>query len=334
MKKVLFFKDLALGSLGMAAKRMVRGARLPSWSWKTEWDVMAAGKVLERSLEFGFPWFERVLDKSFTPPNLKVELKEVDEDGLSGTWIIPAGIKIGKGVLLYFHGGGYAVKGRRPYMNYLARLAVDSGVRIFALDYRLSREAVYPAAQNDCLDAWFWLLKQGVDPSSIILGGDASGASLCMAVLLALRDAREALPRAAILTSPWVDPVLGKYERSENETLSEAWISRCMKDYLADAPGDLPEVAPLYADLQGLPPLLVQVGTAEIILEQVLAFAEKACAEKVMVCLKTYREMFHGFQLYHHLPGSSACISDVATFLEEIFSSYHQDVVFYQTLPN
>src|SRR5436190_16858495 len=205
-----------------------------------------------------------------------VELEPVDVDGIAGEWSIVAGSDPAR-VLLFFHGGGYCSGSIRSHRRMVTEAGRAAGLRTLAVEYRLAPEHPFPAAFDDALTAWRWLRKRGIAAGHIAVGGDSAGGGLTVGLLNRLRNGAEELPGCAWLVSPWtdltksgatlvckdaIDPLIHK---SYLEELADAYLPAGMdrKD---------PRVSVLYADLRGLPPMLIQVGSAETLLDDSARF--------------------------------------------------------------
>lgn len=229
-------------------------------------------------------------------------VEAVDAGGVPAEWVHPAGGEEPAGTLLYFHGGGYYQGSPVTHRRLVSALAAAAGVRALSVDYRLAPENPFPAALDDALAAYRWLTgPAGESPSRVIVSGDSAGGGLSAALLLALRDAGDALPGGAYLISPWTDLAgTGESVRSRagvEPMLDPAGVEATARLYLPE--GDLtdPRVSPLYADPAGLPPLLVHVGDLEILLDDSRRLAERARQAGVAVELEVWPDSFHVFQM-------------------------------------
>jgi len=205
-------------------------------------------------------------------------------------------------VLLYLHGGGYCSGSIASHRGMVGRVGRDAAIRTLAIAYRLAPEAPYPAALEDALAAWRFLRDQGYAPGSIAIGGDSAGGNLTLAMMLRLRAMGEPLPAAAWLVSPWLDlRMTGK--TLDSKAAVDPLISRDYLNGLAAAflaghdPGD-PEVSPLYADLAGLPPVLIQVGSSETLLDDAVRVAAALGAAEVRTTLEIWPHMIHAWMLW------------------------------------
>jgi monoterpene epsilon-lactone hydrolase len=243
----------------------------------------------------------------------------VDAGGVRSEWIVPPGATEGR-VLLYLHGGGYVVGSVDMYRDLISRLARAAGARALGIDYRLAPEHPFPAAVEDATAAYRWLVSHGTAPARIAIAGDSAGGGLTLATLTALRDAGEPLPAAAACLSPWVD-LQGIGASMTSKAAVDPFVQKEMiqfmaQQYLGDRDPRTPLAAPLYADLQGLPPLLIQVGTAEVLLDDATRIAERARAAGVEVSLEVWDDMIHVWQLFAPiLPEGQQAIERIGAFI-------------------
>ena len=233
---------------------------------------------------------------------------------------VHAGSDRAEGTLLYFHGGAYAVGSAASSVNLVADLARRTGVAAFTVDYRLAPENPFPAAIEDAVAAYRALLEQGVRPESIAVVGESAGGGLALALLLAVRDAGLAQPAAAAVLSPWADLTqsgASMQSRAEQDpALTRAALQTRAQDYLAGADPRDPLASPAFADLRGLPPLLVQVGGNEILLDDALRIAARAAHADVPVTLRTFPGAPHVFQGFAPvLDEGAAALDEAALFL-------------------
>jgi acetyl esterase/lipase len=244
-----------------------------------------------------------------------VKLDAVDLDGVAGEWSIVPGSDA-SGVLLFFHGGGYCSGSIRSHRRMVTEAGRAAGVRTLAVGYRLAPEHPFPAALDDALTAWRWLRKQGIAGAQIAVGGDSAGGGLTVALMNRLRDGKEPLPGCAWLVSPWTDLTMSGATLASKDTVDPI-IHRGYLGELADAylpagmdRGD-PRASVLYADLRGLPPTLIQVGSDETLLDDAARFAAAAGAAAVPVTLQIWPHMIHAWHLWNaHLePGRRALAS-------------------------
>ena len=244
----------------------------------------------------------------------------VDAGGVSAEWSVAAGVDEAK-VVLYVHGGGYVMGSAGSHRDMTGRLSKAAGARVLSLNYRLAPEHPFPAPVDDAVTAYRWLLAQGISPDNIAVAGDSAGGGLAIATLLSLRDAGEPLPAAGIGISPWVD-MEGTGESMTTRAAVDPVVQKegllgMAKLYLGDADPKSPLAAPLHADLGGLPPLLLQVGDAETLLDDSTRLAEKARAAGVDVTLKVWDEMPHVWHLFAPiLPEGRQAIDEIGSFFQ------------------
>lgn len=243
----------------------------------------------------------------------------VSADGVPAEWIdAPGGRK--DRALLYLHGGGYVAGSIDSHRNLTGHLAEALGIRVLALDYRLAPEHPHPAQVQDAVKAYRWMLTQGLSADGLSIAGDSAGGGLTLATLLSLRDQGVALPGAATAISPLTD-LEGTGESMTTRAAADPMVSKgallqMARMFLGDKgdPHD-PLAAPLHGELSGLPPLLIQVGDAEVLLDDATRFAAKAEAAGVDVTLEVWPEMTH---VWHasagFVPESDEAIAKIAAF--------------------
>ncbi|MBN1937079.1 MAG: alpha/beta hydrolase [Anaerolineae bacterium] len=243
-----------------------------------------------------------------------VRCRPVSAEGVPAEWIEASGA--GAGVLLYLHGGAFCLGSIASSREWVARLARATRMRALAIDYRLAPEHPYPAALDDATTAYLWLLKAGVEPSQIILVGDSAGGGLVLSTLVALRDAGRPLPAGAVCISPWTDLALtgGSIQDKAriDPILSPTDLDTYAGYYVGEYGRTEPLLSPLYADLQGLPPLLIQVGTNETLFDDAVRCADRARSIGVDVTLEIWAEMFHVFQMFPFLTETKRAVTSIA----------------------
>jgi epsilon-lactone hydrolase len=206
-------------------------------------------------------------------------------------------------VVLYVHGGGYVIGSLDSHRHMVAEIGRAARARTLAIDYRLAPEHPFPAAVDDAIDAYRFLLSRGVQPSGITIAGDSAGGGLVVAAMVAIREAGLPQPACGWPISPWVDmEAIGGSMTSKaatDPTVQQAGILDMAKLYLKDANPRSPLAAPIYADLRGLAPLLIQVGAAETLLDDAIRLAQVAGAADVAVDLQVWPEMIHVWHIYY-----------------------------------
>jgi epsilon-lactone hydrolase len=248
-----------------------------------------------------------------------VRVTEVTAGGVPAHWLTAPGADAGR-VLLFLHGGGFELGSLRSDGELAARLGRASGMRVLFPEYRLAPEHPFPAAINDVLAAWRWLRSdQGLSARSIAVAGDSAGGGLAVALLVATRDAGEALPAAATLMSPTVDLTnsgASMTERVDQDPFSTpALLRQLASDYLAGADPKTPLASPLFASLSGLPPLLILVGTADLLLSDSERLAAAATEAGVDVTLEVGEGLPHVYPIMLGTPEAAEATEQVGKFL-------------------
>jgi acetyl esterase/lipase len=235
------------------------------------------------------------------PVATDIALEAGDANGVPAEWSLAPGSDPTR-VLLFFHGGGYCSGSIASHRGMVSRIGRAAGVRTLAVGYRLAPEHPFPAALEDALTAYDFLLDQGIAPDKIAIGGDSAGGGLTLATLTSLRDAGKPMPGCAWLVSPWVDLQMTGVSITEkadvDPLIQKPYLEELASAYLAGADPTGPLVSPLHADLAGLPPLLVQVGSAETLLDDALRIARRAGAADVRVSLEVWPHMIHAWHLW------------------------------------
>ena len=255
------------------------------------------------------------------PPEPDVESEQVDANGVGAAWISAPGAAADR-VLLYLHGGGYIMGSLNTHRDLMGRISRAGQARVLGLDYRLAPEHPFPAAVDDTVAGYQFLLEQGIPPERLAIAGDSAGGALTLAALVAGRDAGLPMPAAAVCLSPFLD-LEGTGEsiktRADVDPIaSPAVIDVWAKAYLAGADPRTPLANPLYANLSGLPPLLIQVGDYEVLLDDSTRLAERGQAAGVQVKLEIWPEMIHRWHSYASvLPEGQQAIEDIGTFIRE-----------------
>ena len=248
-----------------------------------------------------------------------VQVSEVTAGGVPAHWLAAPGTDPGR-VLLFLHGGGFEFGSLRSDGELAARLGRAGGMRVLLPEYRLAPEHPFPAAIDDVLAAWRWLrADQGLSARSLAVAGDSAGGGLAVALLVAARDAGEALPAAAVLMSPTVDLTssgASMTERVDQDPFSTpAMLRQFASDYLAGADPKTPLASPLFAPLAGLPPLLIQVGTADVLLSDSERLARAASQAGVDVTLQVGEGLPHVYQLMAGTPEAAKATGQIGKFL-------------------
>ncbi len=264
-------------------------------------------------------FFEQAISLIPMPAGLRRE--PVDAGGVPAEWISAPGADAGT-VVYYLHGGGYAIGSINTHREMISRIARAANARALAIDYRLAPEHPFPAAVEDAVAAYRWLLSTGADPERIVIAGDSAGGGLTVATLLALRDAGDPLPAAAVCISPWTDlAITGESmdtKAAVDPMIKKADVMAGAQQYLGGADPRNPLASPLYGNLSGLPPLLVQVGGSETLLDDATRLAERAQAAGVGVTLETWEEMIHVWHFFAFiLPEAQQAIDRIGQFIRQ-----------------
>ena len=246
----------------------------------------------------------------------------VDAGGVKAEWLSSPTVDPGR-VHLHLHGGAYYTGSLDTHRELASRIGRAARMRSLLIDYRLAPEAAFPRALEDAAASYRWLLSEGFEPARLVVTGDSSGGGLAVALLVKLRDAGDPLPAGAVLFSPWLDLALTGTTLRSNARRDP--INRLeyleMSSRLYAAGNDLrnPLISPLYAPLGGLPPLLVQVGTDEVLLDDSVRFAARAKEAGVQVTLDVYKGMFHEFQMSaRFLPEGRRAIEAAGEFIRSL----------------
>ena len=233
------------------------------------------------------------------PAPADVQQKRVELGGVAGIEVTIAGNETDN-VMLYFHSGVYVIGSAMATVPLVGELVRRTGVRAITLDYRLAPEHPYPAAVDDARAAYEGLLGQGVDPGRIVLAGESAGGGLAVAVLLAAREAGLPMPSCLYLMSPYADLTLSGESLVARESLDPILTPEGLRvrapEYLGGADAADPLISPIFGDLSGLPPLLIQVGSHEILLSDALRLAARAATSDVAVTLEVTPGAPHVFQ--------------------------------------
>jgi monoterpene epsilon-lactone hydrolase len=258
-------------------------------------------------------------DGSLPPEGIVVE--PVSLGGRPAEWITPDG-GAGGGLVLYLHGGGYCIGSLDSHRDLAGRIAVASGCTVVTVDYRLAPEHPFPAALDDAVAAYVDLLALGVEPGGLAIAGDSAGGGLTVAALLALRALDVPLPAAAVCLSPWADLTQSapafEHLAALDPMVSKSGLDLMAASYLGATDPRTELASPLFAeDLAGLPPILIEVGQHEVLLDDSTRLAERLDAAGVQVGLTVWPEMIHVFQAFPGslIPESDQSIAAVGAFL-------------------
>jgi epsilon-lactone hydrolase len=274
----------------------------------------------------GLPWEERRagMEESVAilPMAEGVTSEPIKIGDMQAEWIVPSEID-NDAVILYLHGGGYCIGSITSHRSMVSFLAKTVKAKVLMIDYRLAPENPFPAAVKDAVEAYRWLLAQGTLPQRLIISGDSAGGGLTMATLVDLKQKGEPLPAAAVCLSPWVDMEgigVSMTDKAEVDPMVQReGLMEMASAYLANADPKTPLAAPMYADLEGLPPLLIQVGTAETLLDDSIRLAERAKQAGVQVVLESWDDMIHVWQMFigFGVSESKEAVDGIAKFIQK-----------------
>jgi len=251
------------------------------------------------------------------PTDVRVET--ADADGVAAEWTAAPGAESER-VILYLHGGGYTAGSLKSHRHMLAQAGREAKARTMALEYRLAPEHPFPAAVEDAVAGYRFLLSRGFSPNRIAVAGDSAGGGLTVALLVSLRDAGLPLPACAWCISPWVDLEGTGASMTAKATVDpmvqQGYLIELAEAYLDGVNPRTPLAAPLYADLKGLPPMLIQVGSAETLLDDAVRLAGAAGSADVRVRLEVWPDMIHVWQLfYQQVAAGRRALAEAGAFI-------------------
>lgn len=256
------------------------------------------------------------------PADVRVE--GADANGVAAEWTGTPEADPRK-VILYLHGGGYTAGSLASHRHMVVQSGREARARTIALDYRLAPEHPFPAAVEDALAGYRFLLSRGFSGNHIAVAGDSAGGGLTVALLVSLRDSGLPLPACAWCSSPWVDlegtgGSMGT-KATVDPMVQQTYLTELAAAYLSGADPRTPLAAPLYADLKGLPPMLIQVGSAETLLDDAVRLAGAAGAADVRVRLEIWPDMIHVWQLfYHEVAAGRRALAEAGAFIRSNWS--------------
>jgi epsilon-lactone hydrolase len=267
---------------------------------RREWEAAARMEVLPRESRFN----------------------RVDIGELSGEWMEMPRVPRDR-VFLLLHGGGFNAGSPRTHRRLAAHLSRATHMRVLTPEYRLAPEHPFPAAVKDALSVFGWLLSQGIDAEHIVVGGDSAGGGLTLSMLLALREAGAKMPFAAILMSPWADLTLSapsyRTNRKYDPCVSLGDLQQAAEWYAGDRDPADPMLSPIFADLSGLPPMLIHAAADELMADEARLLAERAMAAGVETTLKIYDGVWHAFHgAGMEIPESRQAIDEIGTYLRTL----------------
>lgn len=281
--------------------------------------IRAAG--LFNSGDFDLAAMRQTMEDTVTPLPEDISRGDFDVGSVAACSIAAPDVRQDRG-LLYFHGGGYVMGSLNTHAELMGRLSEACQARVLGIDYRLAPESPYPAAMEDAIATYDWLLDNGIAADKIVIAGDSAGGGLALACLVALKDQGKPQPAGAVLLSPWTD-LTGSGEsmttRAELDPMVSADMVGPMAElYSAEADPADPYISPLFADLGGLAPMLIQVGDHEILLDDSTRLAERAKAEGAEAEIEIYDGAFHVFQSVPNLPESADALASIGKFFDRV----------------
>lgn len=274
----------------------------------------------------GWPERRQRMDEicAIDPPADDITFTPVDVAGIAAEWSLAPGSDPSK-VLIYLHGGGYCSGSIRSHRGMVGEIGRVAGIRTLALGFRLAPESPFPAALEDALTAFYFLHEAGIEPRQIALGGDSAGGGLSLATAISLRAVDIKLPRCLWLLSPWIDLEMTGGSMSAKDgvdpLIHRDYLESLAGAYAAGADRRDPLVSPLYADLFGLPPTLVQVGACETLLDDAVRITGALGAANVPAALEIWPDMIHAWPIWwKRLEAGRQAIAHAGRFLKESLS--------------
>ncbi len=273
----------------------------------------------------GATWAQRRLAMEAVQAQLalpkSVTVEATKAGGVKAAWIRPSTSEAAdRAVILYLHGGGYVLGSITTLREAIGRLAVATNANMLGVDYRLAPENPFPAAVDDAAAAYRWLLSQGTPANRIIVAGDSAGGGLAVATLLRLRESGDPMPAGAVLLSPWVDLTSSgeslTTRKDADPMVGEQGLVEMANAYAAGRLHDS-EASPLFAELSGLPPCLIHVGDAEVLLDDSLRLAQALRDAGGDAKVEVWDRMIHVFQAFPQLPEAAQSLERIGTFVNE-----------------
>lgn len=275
--------------------------------------------LTNQTQEFSIDAARRGLEalSAFTPVAPDVKVERLSVEGIPAEWVTAPNAKEER-VFLYLHGGAYIMGSCNTHRFLASKLSRSTASRVLVPEYRLAPENPYPAAVEDALAAYRWLVNSGISPENIIIGGDSAGGGLTLSTLLSLKEAGERLPALAVLLSPWTDlAATGKSMETRKD--ADPWLKpestrSTPALYIRELDPRDPHVSPIYADLSDLPPMLVHVGNDEILLDDSVRLVDRATAAGVEISFKIWDDMWHVFQTFN-IPEGQQSVDEIGKFV-------------------
>jgi acetyl esterase/lipase len=255
------------------------------------------------------------------PKNIKY--KSVVAGNVNAEWITCGEVNENR-IFMFMHGGGYYRGSIAATRATVARISAEAKIKCLSIDYRLAPEHPFPAAINDTYSAYEWLVNEGINPEHIIVSGQSAGGGLCLALLLKIKDKNFSQPKGAVALSPWTDLYQTGKTMVTNEKIdpiiSKKYLDRFAKLYFPDSYNMSYLASPIIGELSGLPDILIQVGSAETMLDDSKRFYKKAKKANVNVKLEIWEDMFHGWHSNAHiLKDANDAIISISKFCRNLF---------------
>lgn len=283
-------------------------------------EALSQSLPLDLPIEDARTYFDTLM-KEF-PPAPEVRFESFSIGDIPGVWAFAPEVNRRR-IILFFFGGGYTTGSIESHKNLIGRLSAAAGAAVCAVQYRLAPEHPFPAAQDDALTAYRWLLHHPYARSKIVFSGISAGAGLVLSLFLRLKLEKIAMPAGGILFCPWVDLALrGESIRSNKgkDWLSTDRLSWCAEHYAAGNELKNPMISPLYGDLDSIPPLFIQTGTNDLLHSEALELAAKAEKLGVSVTLDVWANMLHGWQLFApKFPEAQEALERAGEFVDRLF---------------
>lgn len=300
---------------GQIIKKLLQNRHLFSGKIKKEvldWNDIENIIKFREEVEAGAEKFGKISDE--------IDITPLKIDSLYAEWLTPKKEIKSNAVILYFHGGGYVSGTCKSHRTITSKFVIETGMKTLLFEYRLAPENPYPAALEDSIKAYEWLLSQNIKSQNIVFIGDSAGGGLCLATLLALKDRKIPLPTAAVAYSPITDFTCSSDTHRTNidKCLSPKGMTQALaKHYSGEVSPENPYISPLFGNLEELPSLLIYAGEDEILCDDAVRFYEKAKKSRVDVSLEIGKGLFHCYPAMAPLfPEATKALNDIAIFVK------------------
>ena len=314
---VIYTFELFYHVVDSIIKRVLRGAKRPTWWLTTELSRKTMRRTIDHSLGWGTEWYRNLQKISARALRNDSDIfsSEIQLNNCTMEWFGQS-MKKQNRAILYFHGGGYVYGSTDTHRNFINRLVKKTSTDVYSVNYRLAPENPFPAAVEDAQNAYDYLLNK-LPNEHIILMGDSAGGSLCTAIMFEMKR----LPKAAVLISPWVEPMAkgGSIDTNDEYDIGgQPFLLDCAEKYLQNQDEKNPLITPIYGNMSAFPPMLIQVGQCEVLLTQIQEFTKKAKAENVDITYMEYEDMFHTFIISNpNIPQSELAMEDIGKYVKK-----------------